>query len=70
PWPWLGVQPRQPAGETTAPQVPDDARVFGGSDDGEARSSTFVGPDEPAGPEHRRSGTADGVPVGGGPVRG
>jgi small-conductance mechanosensitive channel len=29
-------------------ESPDDARVFGGSDDGEARSSAFVGPEEPA----------------------
>ena len=28
--------------------VPDDARVFGGSDDGEARSEVFVGRDEHA----------------------
>ena len=28
--------------------TPDDARVFGGSDDGQARSSAFVGPEEPA----------------------
>jgi small-conductance mechanosensitive channel len=28
-------------------EAPDDARVFGGSDDGKARSSTFVGPEEP-----------------------
>jgi small-conductance mechanosensitive channel len=29
----------------------DDARVFGGSADGQARSSTFVGPDDPRRPE-------------------
>ncbi|GAB3983171.1 hypothetical protein GCM10027615_67650 [Plantactinospora veratri] len=28
-------------------EPPDDARLFGGTDDGEARSSAFVGPDEP-----------------------
>ncbi len=28
--------------------TPDDARVFGGSDDGDARSNAFVGPEEPA----------------------
>jgi hypothetical protein len=28
-------------------EAPDDARVFGGSADGEARSRTFVGPEEP-----------------------
>lgn len=28
-------------------EAPDDARVFGGSDDGEARSNAFVGPEEP-----------------------
>ncbi|MGC9668142.1 mechanosensitive ion channel family protein [Planosporangium sp. 12N6] len=27
--------------------APDDSRVFGGSDDGDARSDTFVGPEEP-----------------------
>lgn len=43
--PWQWVQPRRPA-RKPAEEVPDDARVFGGSDDGEARSSTFVGPEE------------------------
>ncbi len=31
-------------------EIPDDARLFGGSDDGEARSEAFVGPEEPATP--------------------
>jgi small-conductance mechanosensitive channel len=31
----------------------DDARVFGGSDDGDARSDAFVGPEEPAGSPKR-----------------
>lgn len=37
------------AAVVAAPGVPsgDDARVFGGSDDGDARSATFVGPEEP-----------------------
>jgi small-conductance mechanosensitive channel len=44
--PWQWVQPRRP-GRKPAEEVPDDARVFGGSDDGEARSSSFVGPEDP-----------------------
>lgn len=44
---WQGVQPPVRVGPTPAAEAPDDARVFGGSDDGDARSSTFVGPDEP-----------------------
>ncbi|MCW6010531.1 mechanosensitive ion channel [Micromonospora sp. CPCC 205371] len=32
----------------------DDARVFGGSDDGDSRAEAFVGPDEPARPEPAR----------------
>lgn len=31
----------------------DDARVFGGSDDGDARSDAFIGPQEPAGRPQR-----------------
>ncbi|WP_433392603.1 mechanosensitive ion channel family protein [Micromonospora sp. KLBMP9576] len=49
---WQWVRPRRPAGGRTDTEVPDDARVFGGSDDGEARNEAFVGPDEPA--ESRR----------------
>lgn len=36
---------RQPVRAGDVP--PGDARVFGGSDDGDARSATFVGPEEP-----------------------
>ncbi len=47
---WQWVQPRRPARPSarrlTDGEVPDDARVFGGSDDGAARSEAFVGPDE------------------------
>ncbi|SCF32931.1 Small-conductance mechanosensitive channel [Micromonospora carbonacea] len=46
--PWQAVQPRRPARRSAETDVPDDARVFGGSDDGAARSEAFVGPDEPA----------------------
>ncbi|PZF90619.1 mechanosensitive ion channel family protein [Micromonospora deserti] len=49
--PWQWVQPRRPARRTDG-ELPDDARLFGGSDDGDARSEAFVGPDEPA--ESRR----------------
>jgi hypothetical protein len=34
--------------------VPDDARVFGGSSDGEARRDSFVGPEEPVDAGSRR----------------
>ena len=44
--PWQWVQPRRPTRRTTDAEVPDDARVFGGSDDGDARSEAFVGPEE------------------------
>ncbi|TDC59636.1 mechanosensitive ion channel [Micromonospora sp. KC207] len=47
--PWQAVQPRPPMRRRTEPEAPDDARVFGGSDDGAARSEAFVGPDEPTG---------------------
>ncbi|MFJ6197703.1 mechanosensitive ion channel family protein [Micromonospora sp. NPDC092111] len=43
--PWQWVQPRRPARRRPEGEVPDDARVFGGSDDGDARSEAFVGPD-------------------------
>ncbi|MFC4017827.1 mechanosensitive ion channel family protein [Micromonospora sp. GCM10011542] len=46
--PWQWVQPRRPVRPRTETDVPDDARVFGGSDDGAARSEAFVGPEEPA----------------------
>ncbi|MGC5019585.1 mechanosensitive ion channel family protein [Micromonospora sp. DT47] len=42
--PWQWVQPRRPVRRSQDAEVPDDARVFGGSDDGEARSEAFVGP--------------------------
>ncbi|MGN9813057.1 mechanosensitive ion channel family protein [Micromonospora sp. BQ11] len=44
--PWQWVQPRRPVRRRTDGEVPDGARVFGGSDDGDARSEAFVGPDE------------------------
>ncbi|WP_329109209.1 mechanosensitive ion channel family protein [Micromonospora sp. NBC_01699] len=44
---WQAVRPPGRGGPVPAAQARDDARVFGGSDDGDARSSTFVGPDEP-----------------------
>ncbi|NES30351.1 mechanosensitive ion channel [Micromonospora terminaliae] len=46
--PWQAVPPRRPARRRTDTEVPDDARVFGGSDDGEARSEAFVGREEHA----------------------
>ncbi len=46
--PWHAVQPRRPVRRLPDTDVPDDARVFGGSDDGDARSETFVGREEPA----------------------
>ncbi|MEH0973288.1 mechanosensitive ion channel domain-containing protein [Micromonospora sp. CPCC 205546] len=45
---WQWVRPRRPVRRLTDAEMPDDARVFGGSDDGDARSEAFVGPDEPA----------------------
>jgi small-conductance mechanosensitive channel len=48
--PWQWVQPRRPAGAGAQGgeiDLPDDARIFGGSDDGEARNEAFVGPEEP-----------------------
>ncbi|MFY1599286.1 mechanosensitive ion channel family protein [Micromonospora sp. WMMD737] len=45
---WQWVRPRRPVRRLNDAEVPDDARVFGGSDDGDARSEAFVGPDEPA----------------------
>ncbi|MFV2113022.1 mechanosensitive ion channel family protein [Micromonospora sp. LOL_025] len=45
---WQWVRPRRPVNRRTDAELPDDARVFGGSDDGDARSEAFVGPDEPA----------------------
>ncbi|SCF30844.1 mechanosensitive ion channel family protein [Micromonospora mirobrigensis] len=50
--PWQWVQPRRPVRRLADPEMPDDARVFGGSDDGDARSEAFVGPEEHA--ESRR----------------
>ncbi|WP_410814119.1 mechanosensitive ion channel family protein [Micromonospora sp. 067-2] len=44
--PWQWVQPRRPARRPAGTEAPDDARVFGGSDDGAARSEAFVGPEE------------------------
>ena len=51
--PALAVGAAPPAGPPQpTEEVPDDARVFGGSDDGEARSEAFVGPEEPADAPH------------------
>ncbi|MFC3501819.1 mechanosensitive ion channel family protein [Micromonospora krabiensis] len=46
--PWQWVQPRRATARLADGEVPDDARLFGGSDDGDARSEAFVGPDETA----------------------
>ncbi|MCG5448215.1 MULTISPECIES: mechanosensitive ion channel family protein [Micromonospora] len=43
---WQWVQPRRPGRRPSDTEAPDDARVFGGSDDGDARSEAFVGPEE------------------------
>jgi small-conductance mechanosensitive channel len=43
---WQG-KPGGRGGAAAGPEAPDDARVFGGSDDGDARSNAFVGPEEP-----------------------
>ena len=48
--PWQWVRPARAPRRRS--DVPDDARLFGGSDDGEARSEAFVGPDEPAEARH------------------
>ncbi len=42
------VPGQRPVPRDGRPDTSDDARVFGGSDDGQARSSAFVGPEEPA----------------------
>lgn len=48
--PWQWVSPRRPtqSGRLADGAGSDDARIFGGSADGVARSEAFVGPDEPA----------------------
>ncbi|GAB3844286.1 hypothetical protein GCM10029963_20690 [Micromonospora andamanensis] len=43
---WQWVQPRHSTRRRAEAEVPDDARLFGGSDDGQARNEAFVGPDE------------------------
>ncbi|HEV7896933.1 MAG TPA: mechanosensitive ion channel domain-containing protein [Planosporangium sp.] len=45
---WQWGQPRHLNGAGADGDTPDDARVFGGSSDGDARSEAFVGPEEPA----------------------
>jgi small-conductance mechanosensitive channel len=45
---WQSGRRRRMSHASTDGEAPDDARVFGGSSDGEARSNTFVGPEEPA----------------------
>ncbi|MER5701574.1 mechanosensitive ion channel domain-containing protein [Micromonospora sp. NPDC002296] len=52
--PWQSVQPRRPVRRSADTDAPDDARVFGGSDDGAARSEAFVGPDETPAPTPTR----------------
>ncbi|MGC1211842.1 MAG: mechanosensitive ion channel family protein, partial [Micromonospora sp.] len=46
--PWQAVQPRRPVRRLPDTDAPDDARVFGGSQDGDARSEVFVGREEHA----------------------
>nr|WP_230416650.1 mechanosensitive ion channel domain-containing protein [Micromonospora tarapacensis] len=46
--PWQWVQPRQSSRRNGEAEMPDDSRIFGGSDDGQARNEAFVGPDESA----------------------
>ena len=46
--PWQAVQPRRPVRRLPETDAPDDARVFGGSEDGQARSEVFVGREEHA----------------------
>ncbi len=46
PLPWQVVQPRRATRRRPDTGVPDDARVFGGSDDGEARREVFGGSDD------------------------
>ncbi|TDB81123.1 mechanosensitive ion channel [Micromonospora sp. KC721] len=58
--PWQWVQPRRPVRRRTETDVPDDARVFGGSGDGEARSEAFVGPDNDAEPREKIEVGSDG----------
>lgn len=49
--PWQGVQPRQPpVRRQQDADVPPDVRLLGGSDDGDARSGVFVGPEDHADP--------------------
>jgi hypothetical protein len=55
---WQWVQPRRPAQAVPEQEIPDDARVFGGSHDGDARGTTFVGPEEPVGADPVHSGAA------------
>ncbi|MGW5670295.1 mechanosensitive ion channel family protein [Micromonospora sp. NPDC003776] len=46
PLPWQVVAPRRTIRRRADTDIPDDARVFGGSDDGEARSEAFSGSDD------------------------
>ncbi|WP_018214912.1 mechanosensitive ion channel family protein [Salinispora vitiensis] len=48
PWQWDAPRRPSPAGRLADGAGSDDARIFGGSEDGAARSEAFVGPDEPA----------------------
>jgi hypothetical protein len=44
---WQRVQSRHRDRPRGGEAAPDDALVFGGSKDGDARSDTFIGPEEP-----------------------
>ncbi|MDG4801650.1 mechanosensitive ion channel family protein [Micromonospora sp. WMMD980] len=48
PMSWQSIQQRRPVRRATDTEAPDDARVFGGSDDGDARSEVFVGREDHA----------------------
>lgn len=48
PWQWASPGRPPQAGRLADGAGSDDARIFGGSEDGAARSEAFVGPDEPA----------------------
>ncbi|MFY1632630.1 mechanosensitive ion channel family protein [Solwaraspora sp. WMMB335] len=44
-----------PTGDFAIDDLPDDARLFGGDAEGDARASVFVGPDEPTDPNRHRA---------------
>ncbi|GGM03896.1 mechanosensitive ion channel protein MscS [Micromonospora yangpuensis] len=61
PWQWdrPDRKGRRPARRPAAANPPDDARIFGGSDDGDARSEAFVGPTDDDPPAEALVGTGD-----------